>query len=292
MNAKVLSHNGLWQDGQVDWILVVKIVTFFWISLVAASWPAAARADDTGARFSGLSLGIHAGSASGRSEYSTRSNCPPLATDAVFCNAAPDPSAVNGAAVDASGSGTMSPRGLTGGLQAGYNWQVGRTVYGGEVDFAALDSSETRTATAAFPFPFLGTQYSVTNKTSLNRMATLRARVGMTVTPQVLLYVTGGAALARVQVIGAYSDNATDITFPGGSGSASNSSMKAGWVIGGGAQWALDRRWSVKAEYLYADFGSASVAVPVTNTPAFAQTITSSSDVSMHLLRIGFDYRF
>lgn len=292
MNAEVLNSNGLRQGSTVGWISVVKIAALLGISLVAASWPAAARADDTGARFSGPSLGIHAGSASVRSEYSTQSNCPPIAIDAVFCNAAPDPTAVNGAAVDASGSGTMSPRGLTGGLQAGYNWQVGRTVYGGEIDFAVLDSSETRTAAGVFPFPFLGTQYSVTNKTTLNRMATLRARAGMTVTPQVLLYVTGGAALARVQVTGAYSDNAADITFPGGSGSASNSSVKAGWVIGGGAQWALDRRWSVKAEYLYADFGKTSVAVPVTNTPAFAQTISSSSDVSMHLLRIGFDYRF
>ena len=54
----------------------------------------------------------------------------------------------------------------------------------------------------------------------------------------------------------------------------------------------MDRRWSVKAEYLYADFGSVSVSVPVTNTPAFAQTMTATSKVSLQLMRIGFDYRF
>lgn len=292
MKSRVLIPDGLWQHGPRKPLLVVKAAVFLGIVLVAAAGPATTRADDKGTRFAGPTLGIHAGSASGRSGYSTNPNCPALPTDAVFCNAAPDPSAVNGAAVGTSGSGTMSPRGLTGGLQAGYNWQVGRMVYGGEVDFAVLDFSETRTATGVFPFAFLGTQYSVTNKTTLNRLSTLRARWGMTVTPQVLLYATGGVALGHIQVSGAYSDNAADITFPGGSGSASNSSMKAGWVIGGGAQWALDRRWSIKAEYLYADFGSVSVAVPVTNTPAFAQTISSSSDVAMHLLRIGFDYRF
>jgi opacity protein-like surface antigen len=48
----------------------------------------------------------------------------------------------------------------------------------------------------------------------------------------------------------------------------------------------------MKAEYLYADFGSVSVGVPVTNTPNFAQTMSATSSVSMHLMRIGFDYRF
>ena len=80
--------------------------------------------------------------------------------------------------------------------------------------------------------------------------------------------------------------------FPGGSGSGSVDQVKSGWVAGGGAQWALDRRWAVKAEYLYADFGSVSTAVPLSNSPAFTQTMSASSDVSLRLLRIGFDYRF
>ena len=286
-----LNRNRLSHGGPTDWVFVVKVAALLGIALVAAGWQAAARADDIGARFDGLSLGIHAGAASGRSNYSTEPNCPPTA-DAVFCNAAPDPSAVNGAAVGASGSGDVSSRGLTGGVQVGYNWQAGRVVYGGEADFAALDFNETATASGVFPFPFLGTQYSVTNKTTLNWVSTVRARLGMTVTPQLLLYATGGAAFARIHFSGAYSDNATDPTFPGGSGSASTNAVKTGWVIGGGAQWALDHRWSVKAEYLYADFGSVSVAVPLTNTPNFAQTMSATSDVELHLIRIGFDYRF
>jgi outer membrane immunogenic protein len=292
MKARISNGNGLLHDGLTDWVLVVKTAAFLGIGLAAAGWPAAAaRADDTGARFEGLSLGIHAGAASGRSSYSTEPNCPPTA-DAVFCNAAPDPSAVNGTAVAASGSGKVVSRGLTGGVQAGYSWQSGRIVYGGEADFAALDFDETATASGAFPFPFLGTQYSVTNKTTLNWVSTLRARLGVTVTPQVLLYATGGAAFARIRFSSTYSDDAIDPTFPGGSGSGSTNSVKTGWVGGGGAQWALDRQWSMKAEYLYADFGSVSVGVPVTNTPNFAQTMSATSSVSMHLMRIGFDYRF
>lgn len=270
----------------------MKIAIFIGATLGAAGWQTAAQAEDINTRFSGLSLGAHVGAASGRSNYSTQANCPSQPADAVFCNAAPDPSAPNGAAVTASGSGDMSSLGLTGGAQIGYNWQSGRIVYGVEADFAALRFNETATASGTFPSPFLGTQYSVTNKTSLNWVSTVRGRLGVTVTPDILLYVTGGAAFSRIQVSGAYSDNATNLAFPGGSGSASSSAVKTGWVIGGGTEWALDRRWSVKAEYLYTKFGSLSAAVPLTNTPAFTQTTSSTGDVSLHLIRIGFNYRF
>jgi len=270
----------------------MKVAAFLGIGLAAAGWPAAAHADDSGALFSGFSSGIHVGAARGRADYRTDPNCPPITTDAVFCNAAPDPSAANGTAVAASGSGRVSSLGPTGGVQIGYNRQAGRIVYGGEADLAALDFDETGSASGAFPFPFLGTRYSVTNRTKLSWVSTLRGRLGMTVTPQVLLYATGGAALTRIQFTSTYSDNATDPTFPGGSGSGSTDKTKVGWVIGGGAQWALDRRWSVKAEYLYADFGSVSVAVPVTNTPAFAQTMSATTKVSLQLMRVGLDYRF
>ncbi len=47
----------------------------------------------------------------------------------------------------------------------------------------------------------------------------------------------------------------------------------------------------MKAEYLYADFGSVSVGVPLTNTPGFTQTMFATGDVSLHLVRIGVDYR-
>lgn len=270
MKSRVLHCNGQRQWRPPGRGFVLRVAAFFAIGVAAAGGPAAVRADDGGARFGGFSAGVHAGAAWGRSDYGTDPNCPPAAVDSVFCNSAPDPSAVNGTAVAASGSGKMSSRGLAGGVHAGYNWQAGRIVYGGEADFAALDVDETMTAGGAFPVPFLGTQYSVTNQTSVSWMSTLRARLGMAVTPDVLLYATGGAAFARIKLSSAYSDNATDATFPGGSGSASTDSVEPGWVVGGGAQWALDRRWSVKAEYLYADFGSVSVAVPLSNTSDFA----------------------
>lgn len=271
---------------------VIKVATMLGIGLVAQCWAVIARADDSDSRFGGLSAGVHAGAAWGRSKYGTDANCPPAIVDAVFCNAAPEPSAVNGSAVAASGSGRMSLHGPAGGAQVAYNWQEDRLVYGGEADFSLLDIDETATASGAFPFVFAGTQYSVTNSTAVKWMSALRARLGMTIAPEILLYATGGVALAQIKVSGTYSDDANNGIVPGGSGSASSDKVKAGWVLGGGAQWAFDRQWSLKAEYLYTDFGSVSVDVPLTNSPAFTQTITANSEVSLHLLRVGLDYRF
>ncbi|HVY05538.1 MAG TPA: outer membrane beta-barrel protein [Burkholderiales bacterium] len=279
-------------DRPTDRVLFVKALAFIGIGLATAGWAAVAPADEIDAPFGGLSLGIHAGAFRGKSSYGTDPACPPIVVDAVFCNAAPDPTIANGNAVAASGSGTMSSDGATGGVQAGYNWQSGRIVYGGEIDFAALDFDESASASGAFPVPFAGTQYTVTNKTTLHWVSTLRARVGATVTPQFLVYATGGAAFTRISVSGSYSDNANNGIVFGGSGSGETSKLKAGWVIGAGAQWALDRQWSVKAEYLHADFGSVSAAVPLTNSPAFTQTISVTGDMTLDLLRVGLDYRF
>jgi opacity protein-like surface antigen len=41
-----------------------------------------------------------------------------------------------------------------------------------------------------------------------------------------------------------------------GTASISDSATKAGWVIGGGLEWALDRNWMLRAEYLYVDLGT------------------------------------
>ncbi len=48
----------------------------------------------------------------------------------------------------------------------------------------------------------------------------------------------------------------------------SKSDVRTGWTVGGG-EWLLTGRWSIKAEYLYVDFGSEKIAVPVSNSAAF-----------------------
>src|SRR5262249_19691450 len=112
----------------IGWLARYRVVA---LAAFAAFAPVvistAARGEPAGP-FAGPYVGINAGAAWGQSSFSTNPNCPATIVDATFCNAAPDPSAVNGTAVAESGSRKLSPLGFTGGAQAGYNWQRGHIV--------------------------------------------------------------------------------------------------------------------------------------------------------------------
>ncbi|MDP1640407.1 MAG: outer membrane beta-barrel protein [Hyphomicrobium sp.] len=241
--------------------------------------------------FAGGYIGLNAGAAWGNSSFSTNPGCPPLAVDATFCNDAPDPSAANGAAVAASGTGDLSSRGFTGGIQGGYNWQHGNIVFGGEGDFGAFNLRKSASPTGVFPFPFLGTAYALNESMSTDWLITLRGRLGYTVAPHLLLYATAGVALTDFSFSSSYSDNAIDATFPGGTGAASISTVRTGWAVGGGGEWMLDSRWSVKAEYLYLDFGSTDLAVATSNTADYTQTMVVDADLLAQVARVGINYR-
>lgn len=242
--------------------------------------------------FRGPYIGGYLGAAWGDAKYDTDPGCVLGGSGGTFCIASPDPSVVNGTAVAASGTGRLSPVGFSGGVHVGYNWQTGLFVYGGEADFGAINLKASTASNGVFPFPFLGTQYTVTESVKADWLATIRGRLGVLVTPQVLLYVTGGAAFTKFEFSSAYSDNAIDVSFPGGTGSGSKSQFRTGWTVGGGAQWALTASWSIRAEYLYADFGSISVSVPVSNTAAFSQVVQVDASLTVQTARIGFSYQY
>lgn len=248
-----------------------------------------ARADGA---FSGFYIGVNAGGAWGRTGFATNPNCPPSAINAVFCNSTPDPSAPNGIAVAASGSGKLSPSGFAGGVQAGYNFQRGFLVFGAEADFGAFRLEESTAAAGVFPFPFLGNQYSLTERMKADWLATVRGRLGISVMQHVLLYATGGVAFSEFKFSSSYSDNAVGFGFPGGSGFGSRSDTRTGWTAGGGIEWLLDRNWSIRAEYLYVDLGSIQVLAPTSNTAAFSQTIQVDAELTAQIARLGLNFRF
>ena len=70
---------------------------------------------------------------------------------------------------------------------------------------------------------------------------------------------------------------------------ASTSSNKVGWTAGVGGAYAFTPQWSVKGEWLYADFGH--VNASATTSDGFV-TLNSQVDVKANLVRVGVDYRF
>jgi outer membrane immunogenic protein len=81
----------------------------------------------------------------------------------------------------------------------------------------------------------------------------LRGRLGYTVAPNVLLYATGGGAVLWQKREGYLLPLFANIA------SITNTSYPAtlGWTAGGGAEYAVNQNWILRAEYLYYGFPSA-----------------------------------
>jgi opacity protein-like surface antigen len=70
---------------------------------------------------------------------------------------------------------------------------------------------------------------------------------------------------------------------------------KTGWTVGAGAEYALVNRWSVKAEYLYAQFtGLGGTSALVSTVPTgFSNVFTGRTGTfSDNIVRVGLNYRF
>lgn len=195
------------------------------------------------------------------------------------------------AAINALGTGSMSGTGFTGGAQAGYNWQINSTVVGIETDFGAFGAKASRMA--AGNLPVAGSLATVTESVDANWLFTARGRLGW-VFNNLLAYVTGGLAVTHLKSSDSYVDNLGG--FGPGFGAWSASETKAGWTLGAGAEYALNRNWSVRAEYLYVRFDSITASGVIANTGLLAggygSAVSTSTDLSAHIARAGVDYKF
>jgi outer membrane immunogenic protein len=170
-----------------------------------------------------------------------------------------------------SGSGKSSS--LIGGGQIGYNWQAGQLVVGIEADIAGQDLGDSRAATNGIT--------TATLSGTSRWVGTVRPRVGYA-TGNALLYITGGLAYGNVK------HNSTE-TIGAASRTFSESDTRAGWTLGGGIEWALNRNWTIGAEYLHIDLGSTSLNSPAAGVfPASSARFEDREDV----IRAKLNYKF
>jgi outer membrane immunogenic protein len=243
--------------------------------------------------WTGFYVGAYAGGAWGHSDAVTNAPCTATSSPpGYFCTTTVG--LANGLAVSAAGTGSMSGSGFTGGGQLGYNWQINNVVYGLETDFGAFKLDGSRQASAHYPVGvgIVSPAYIFTVGSSFNTnwLFTARGRLGWT-SSNMLFYGTGGLALTRLEVSQFFTDTNTPPFAMGGS----NAATKVGWTLGGGVEWALNKNWSAKAEYLYVDFGSVTVNSTGTGTYAgtgYSQAISTSADLTAHIARVGVNYKF
>jgi len=131
------------------------------------------------------------------------------------------------AAHDGSDTDNSELSGWLGGVQAGYNAQFDSIVLGVEADLSAAGIVEG------------SDNDHFDDNDGINGLATLRGRLGFAV-GDLLLYGTAGLAVANLDTY----DEAQTMT---------------GWVAGVGAEYMVTDTVSLKAEYLYTNFGTVDV---------------------------------
>jgi len=211
------------------------------------------------------------------------------------------------AAALATNSGAPRQRGFIGGGQIGYNWQFApQWVAGLEADIQGLSGTGSATivgtsAVPGFPTEAFSSTTQVTKK--VEWLSTLRGRVGILATPALLAYATGGLAVGQVKATTTIAQTDTGINgaLTGtGATAGSISQTRAGWALGGGAEWKFAPHWSVKGEYLHYDLGSVTwnSANMITNVTGFgtptysAANIRSSTRFQGDIVRAGLNYLF
>ncbi len=233
----------------------------------------------------------------------------------IFAN--PAALAATTASLNASVAGVTTPipmgrrNGFVGGGQIGYNHQFGMLVAGIEADFQALTGKSSGSVGTVQPLVGFAPNTAVTTLTASNQvdwLGTLRARFGITATPNMLLYVTGGLAYGEVksntvitqQLVG---PGTATVNSPYGS-NAGISQVRAGWALGAGGEWRFASHWSAKVEYLHYDLGSVSYTGTLSNivTPPggavptggafYTLNATSSVRFSGDIVRVGVNYLF
>jgi outer membrane immunogenic protein len=238
--------------------------------------------------WSGFYAGVNAGGASADARTSTSMTCiesgPPFPVPPVDCEFTQP----QFPAIGAAGTATLSDRGFTGGAQAGLNMQTGSTIFGLEVDVQSFRLAASQSVTSAIPAGFVTGAGSVTVGTSFdtNWLFTARSRLGLAISPNVLLYGTSGLAVTELGVRNSFSSTVSPVT-----GAANDSGRLVGWTVGGGAEWALDRHWSIRAEYLYLDFGKVAVNAQVGAFP-FLNNLATTVDLNAQIVRGGLNYKF
>jgi outer membrane immunogenic protein len=205
----------------------------------------------------------------------------------------------------------LASRGWNGGVQAGYNLQFSPNwVVGIETDIQGADQryrqncivpcgtlSPVNANPVALIFPVNFSDDSVEHR--LRWFGTVRGRFGYAF-GSALLYVTGGLAYAEIERSASVAGQTLFLGIPflpvnTFAGAFSTNSIRTGGTVGAGLEAQLGGGFSVKAEYLYLDFGritdTFSTVTVAGVPPGVLATRTITSDIRDHVFRIGVNYQ-
>jgi outer membrane immunogenic protein len=174
------------------------------------------------------------------------------------------------------GSKTLGD-GFTIGGTLGYNYQIGSFVAGLEADLNYVDLGKKSTSVIG--------SLSTTLSQDASYLGTVRGRLGVAF-DRLLIYATGGLAYGD-------QDASTSISGLGRTWAGSKSTTRFGYTVGAGLEYAIDRNWSAKIEYLYYDLGKSDYTSPQITGAALPGVFgTTRAENKGNLVRAGINYRF
>ncbi len=137
---------------------------------------------------------------------------------------------------------TFSP-----GIQLGYTYQFTHSFVAGIEANTTFNTNQKHTSSCKSEFnPDVNDSFTFRNQTQTS----IKGRVARALNWNksiFLPYLTAGASFANLGLT--YQNEGGD--------HYSNTTTAAGWLIGGGVEWAFMQHWSLRAEYNFVDYGDA-----------------------------------
>lgn len=224
---------------------------------------------------------------------------------------------------------------MVGGGQVGYNYQFASgIVLGVEADIAWTGLTDVSDAGATEAQTLIDRQMlQAQTEYSLDWLATVRGKLGYSF-DRLFIYGTGGVAFLReTEERSQYIATTGGASVPFGhtttlSFTEAAAATRSGFAVGGGAEYALTDRWSLKLDYLFAGFGRENFLFPnarggvgksysvrtlcrsnnstppcpggftgyvTTNYVGSSETINgreASNEAELQMVKIGLNYRF
>jgi len=154
--------------------------------------------------------------------------------------------------------------GFGGGVQAGYDYQMGTSVAGAAIEVNASGASDSYSGTIS--------GVSISDSYTMPTTWVARGRLGLVASDNMLIYATAGYA---------YGQRKGSLTIA--SVNYNDTENQSGYLVGGGLEYRLTPNTSAFAEYRYYNFNSTSYT--------FGTTSFSLND-SENEIRLGVNYRF
>jgi outer membrane immunogenic protein len=204
-------------------------------------------------------------------------------------------------------NGSVGQWGATGGVHAGYNWQLTPSwLVGVEGDWDKANVGLTPvqgnlTQLGGLPIPpcvgGILNCHGLLMSQNLNWTASVRGRLGY-VWGSALIYGTGGVAWDSEERSGQVTGSTAipPATFNTASIATSYNTLNSGWVGGGGLEFMATANWLVRVEYLHYQFNGGStrsVACTLCGAGSFAGAGNFTwGSTTLDVIRAGLSYKF